>query len=186
MSMYSETKPFPSSSLTELFDKLDSFETPIPLDVLREELRRLSLDPQEVGPWTHFSDNRYLRNLIHEGPCYQALLLCWRSGQRSPIHDHKGSACAMKVIQGKATETIFEKAATGHVYATASQDRRQGEVAASLDADIHQISNLQEECLVTLHVYSPPLLSMGSYSLFDTTVRQITDWIDSFVDGGGI
>jgi len=186
MSMHRESEPVPSISLTELFEKLDAFETSIPLEVLSKELGQLSLNPEEVQPWTQFSDTRYLRNLIHQGPSYQALLLCWRSGQRSPIHDHKGSACGMKVIQGKATETLFERGATGQVYATTSQERCQGEVAASFDSDIHQISNLQGECLVTLHVYSPPLLSMGSYSLSDNTITQVTDWIDSFVDGGGI
>lgn len=186
MSDTCSSEPSSPVTLETLFQELDSFEGAIPLEVLKDKLTRLSLSKEELGPWRQFSDCRYLRNLVHQGPSYQALLLCWRSGQRSPIHDHKGSACGMKVIEGKATETIFCRAATGQIYATSSLERSQGEVAASFDADIHQISNLQEECLVTLHVYSPPLLSMGTYSLSDTTVTQFSDWIDSFVDGGGI
>jgi cysteine dioxygenase len=40
-------------------------------------------------------------------------------------------------------------------------------VLVSLDADMHQVSNLQpgDADLVTLHVYSPPLRQMGTYSL---------------------
>jgi hypothetical protein len=41
---------------------------------------------------------------------------------------------------------------------------------------------------VTLHVYSPPLLNMGTYSLFDAQVRPIHEPVheEFLLDGGGI
>jgi DMSO/TMAO reductase YedYZ molybdopterin-dependent catalytic subunit len=69
------------------------------------------------------------------------------------------------------TQTIFDMAPNGHVKAIGSADFAPGSVCGSLDNDMHQISNLQagDADVVTLHVYSPPLLRMGTYSLTDLT-----------------
>src|SRR5439155_1043142 len=109
-----------------------------------------------------FSAERYVRNRLHDGPAYQALVLCWRNGQRSPIHNHRGSRCGVKVLRGVAVETVFAPAPNGMVYATGSRELRTGHICASSDEDIHQISNLQGggADLITLHLYSPPLLRM--------------------------
>jgi cysteine dioxygenase len=142
-----------------------------------------------VQPFVHFSEERYLRNLLFAGPNYQALVLCWRSGQRSPIHDHRGSSCAVKVIRGVATETIFAVAPNGMIYATGSRRLAAGDSCASQDADIHQLSNLQPagQDLVSLHVYSPPLFRMHMYSLVDSKVQQFFDPVnEEFLSGAGI
>ncbi len=62
-----------------------------------------------------------------------------------------------------------------------------GESTALQDADIHQVSNLQAEGtdLVTLHIYSPPLLRMDTYSLTDATVGEFIPMIYE-MHGSGI
>ena len=49
-------------------------------------------------------------------------------------------------------------------------------------------SNLQSANadLVTLHIYSPPLLVMGQYSLIDPTVHEFKDEVYAFTEGAGI
>src|SRR5215471_21362697 len=90
------------------FRELDAYRDRIPLNVLTDGLKRLRLDWETLGPFVQFSQERYRRNLMHAGPAYHALVLCWSNGQRSPIHDHRGSACAVRVLRGQATETVFE------------------------------------------------------------------------------
>lgn len=165
---------------------MDEFRGRIPLDALAEQLARLELRFEDVRHVAHFGAERYQRNLLHTGPAYQALILCWRPGQRSPIHDHTGSSCGVRVIKGVATETIFDHTANGHVLATQSRRLAQAGVCATQDADIHQVSNLENEDLVTLHVYSPPLLCMNMYSLTDNRVAAFRDPIFHGVDGDGI
>lgn len=176
--------------LDELFAALDAFRVPIPLEVIEENLRSLEVKLSDLEPYVQFGEDGYLRNLVHESPCYQALLLCWRNGQRSPIHDHKGSACGVRVMLGTATETIFERAANGMIYATVSAEAKEGTVCASEDSDIHQVSNLQpgNADLITLHIYSPPLRIMGIYSLTDPRVIEGSEPVNVplFMDGGGI
>lgn len=175
-------------TLTSLLGRFDSFAAPIPLEELTRGLSLLSLSYDEVRERAVFSGETYRRNLIHAGPHYHALLLCWRSGQRSPIHDHTGSACGVRVLKGCATETYFERNEEGLIYASSSRSLHEGEICGSFDSDIHQISNLQTagKELVTLHIYSPPLLQMNTYSLTDTHVRSFVEPIYGFMDGAGI
>jgi cysteine dioxygenase len=128
-----------------------------------------------------------MRNLVRAGPWYYALVLCWKNGQRSPIHDHHGSSCAVRVLRGTLTETIFEFAPNGMVKAAFSRDFFPGSVFGSEDTDLHQVSNLQAGSadLVTLHVYSPPLMHMGTYSLVDAS-RGLEPMLMEFIDAAGI
>jgi cysteine dioxygenase len=178
----------PQKHLTTLAE-LDGYTDRIPLDVLKAWLWNSEVTLDDVRPYLKFSVEHYVRNLMHSGPSYQALVICWHSGQRSPIHDHRGSSCAVKIISGVATETSFARAANGMYYATASRQLAAGDSCASQDFDVHQMSNLQAEGhdLVTLHIYSPPLFRMNMFSLVDPKVVQFFDPVnEEFLSGAGI
>ncbi|MCK6482734.1 MAG: cysteine dioxygenase family protein [Phycisphaerae bacterium] len=175
-------------SLADFLAELDEYACRVPLDELTARMEELEISIDDVRPFIHFGRDTYQRNLMHSGRGYSALILCWRSGQRSPIHDHRGSSCGVRIIQGVASETFFERTEHGYVYAVSTRELREGEVCGSQDGDMHQVSNLQPpgHDLVTLHVYSPPLLSMGVYSLTDTAVREFFDPVVALQDGAGI
>ena len=175
-------------SIEELLSWMDQYPARVPLDELKHRLEELEIDLDDVRPFVRFSDERYQRNLFREGRGYHALVLCWRNGQRSPIHDHRGSSCGMRILEGTATETIFDRGPNGLPYAVFSRELRPGTVAGSQDDDIHQVSNLQpaDADLVTLHVYSPPLLRMRIYSLTEPSVREFADPVFEFAAGTGI
>jgi cysteine dioxygenase len=175
-------------TLADLFRELDSFQERIPLDLLEERLKVLKIDPAELAPYIKFNTDTYRRNLLRAGPAYHALVLCWRPGQRSPIHDHFGSSCGVRVLSGTCTETIFDRTPAGHIYPTHTQNLPPGHCCGSQDTDIHQISNIDAagQDLVTLHVYSPPLLSMGQYSLSQPGRTEFMDVVHSFAEGAGI
>jgi len=173
--------------LQTLFDYLDTYPDSIPIKLLEEKLRELTFNLDAVRTYAIFDDAHYRRNLIHEGPNYHALLLCWKSGQRSPIHDHRGSACGVRIVSGTALETIFAMTDGGYVYPTLTHELLEGLVCASYDMDIHQISNLQplDQPLVTLHIYMPPLHNMGTYSLTSLQTGEFTDPVCEFEFNGG-
>ncbi|MCB9853738.1 MAG: cysteine dioxygenase family protein [Phycisphaerales bacterium] len=175
-------------SLSEFLTTLDRCRDRVPLNTLMKLLSRLDVSIEDVKKYARFGDEHYQRNLLHAGPAYHALVLCWRNGQRSPIHDHRGSSCGVRVIKGELTETTFEFSANGLIYPTASSVMKEGNVCGSQDSDIHQVSNLQsgEKELVTLHIYSPPLHVMGTYSLTDDFVGDFADPVLEFCHGDGI
>lgn len=176
-----------SPALCDLLAFLDGLEGPADLGELTTRLRRADVRIGDVAGHVRFSARSYARNLLQGGEWYHALILCWKNGQRSPIHDHKGSACAVRVLRGVLTETVFDFAANGQVLALGSKEYAAGSVIGSRDADMHQVSNLQAGTadLVTLHVYSPPLLNMGTYSLMDGT-RGIEPMFTEFGEMAGI
>ena len=175
-------------TLEEWFAELDQYRERIPLKVLTSGLKRLCLDFSAVQPLVQFSTERYRRNLMHAGPAYHALVLCWRNGQGSPIHDHRGSSCAVRVIRGQATETVFDMTDEGRVFEFRTHQLPEGFMCATQDLDIHQISNRQPNGadLITLHLYSPPLLVMGQYSLTNSVVLDFRDEVHIFAEGAGI
>ncbi len=173
--------------LDAFYQYLDQLEGRAPLQELSSRLAKIDVSCADVAEFIRFSERGYMRNLVRAGPWYNVLVLCWKNGQRSPIHDHAGSSCGVRVLRGTATETLFEFAPNGHVWATGSREHRPGSVVGSQDTDLHQISNLQagNADLVTLHVYSPPLLWMGTYSLTDQTRGQEPMFIE-FSNAAGI
>lgn len=160
------------AELDKLFFRWDCSGRPIRLAELKHALARVTLDRADVERFVQFSDSRYQRIAIHRGPAYEALLLCWRSGQRSLIHDHAGSACVVRVLEGAATETTFGRSPCGRLVPMRSSRASVGAIRASFDADVHQLANLEPagHDLVTLHVYSPPLVQMRTYSVDETTL----------------
>ncbi len=177
-----------SSKLSELIEYLDGLTERAPLNVLERLLRQLDIQVEDVAEYVQFNEKNYRRNLVRGGEWYHLLVLCWRSGQRSPIHNHAQSTCGLKVLRGIATETKFEMTPCTLVKAVSSRDQHEGLVCASQDADIHQVSNLQAEGqdLITLHVYSPPLLKMKTFSLTDRTVGEYIPEIIEHAHGSGI
>lgn len=175
-------------TLDDFFTELDQYQERVPLRLLNDRLRDVQIDMAEIEEFVHFGDSTYRRNLMRAGPAYHALILCWRNGQRSPIHDHRGSSCGVRVLRGTATETVFDRTPAGHVYATKSRSLQEGYCCGTQDDDIHQLSNIAPDGrdLVTLHIYSPPLLVMGTYSLTSTNVGEFADKIYEFSEGAGI
>jgi len=178
----------PIAQLARLVDFLDGLCARATVEELDEQLTSLNVTTRDVSEFLHFSKSRYLRNLVCDGQYYHLLVMCWRSGQRSPIHNHAGSTCGLRVLTGTATETVFEPTPCSLLKAVRSHDMVAPEVVVTQDADIHQISNLQAEGsdLVTLHIYSPPLLRMDTFSLTDKSVGEFRPMVDEHLHGSGI
>ena len=160
-----------TAKLDPLFRYLDNLRGQAPVGQLTALLAKLDITADDLAEFIKFSDRGYTHNSVRGGRWYQVWVLCWKNGHRSPIHDHHGSSCGVRVLRGTLTQTLFAFAGNHHVKALGSEDFGPGSVVASCDLDMHQISNLQsgDADLVTLHVYSPPLVRMGTYSLTDLT-----------------
>jgi len=155
----------PSEGLGQLLEALDAHGAPVPLPRLVELLQWTNLFIQDMGPHGVFCEDRYSRNLIRETPYYEVFCMCWRSGQRSRIHDHEGSHCAVRVLDGIMTNIDFEKVAEGLARPVRTILCYPGAIDGRIENDLHQVANLQPigEDLMTLHVYSRPLRHMRVY-----------------------
>ena len=174
--------------LAPLLDYLDALTERAPVTELAARLKALDITLDDVAEFIRFDDAQYQRNLVSEARWYHLLVLCWRSGQRSPIHNHAGSTCGMRILHGVGTETVFKTTPCTLVKAVSSADLPEGTVGATQDRDIHQFSNLQAPGtdLVTLHIYSPPLLRMDTYSLTEPTIGEFRPMVHELTSGAGI
>jgi cysteine dioxygenase len=145
--------------LNDLWATLDEHADEVPIEELTAMLERLEITAADVRGHVHFHPDHYCRNLLHCGAGYCALILCWKAGQASPIHDHRGSGCAVRVLEGKASEIKYERRPDGTLAEISRNEYPTGHVCGSWDADVHVMLNEQPEGqdLVTLHVYTPPL-----------------------------
>lgn len=157
------------------------------LDELVQKMEEFDISTEDLGEHVQFHSNHYRRNLMFENEHVQLLCLCWKSGHRSPIHDHAASICGVKIITGVASETIYEMTPSGYIKPVSTVDFGVGVIGSS-DSDTHQVSNLQgpENDLVTLHVYAPPLKKIKTFSI-DSKYAQVYEPVNEWhMDGSGI
>jgi cysteine dioxygenase len=174
--------------LVPLVTYLESLTGRASIERLQHLLEESDATLDDVAPFVRFEPDSYQRNLICQSEWYELMVICWRSGQRSPIHNHAESTCGLKVLSGVCSETVFEHSPCGQVMAVSSRHLTAGQVCASQDSDTHQVSNLQDadEDLVTMHIYSPPLRSMEKFSITGGTVQTWRPAIMEFAQGAGI
>eukprot|EP00002_Diphylleia_rotans_P032993 TRINITY_DN6985_c0_g1_i1.p1 TRINITY_DN6985_c0_g1~~TRINITY_DN6985_c0_g1_i1.p1 ORF type:complete len:815 (+),score=132.08 TRINITY_DN6985_c0_g1_i1:56-2500(+) len=128
---------------------------------VKQLLSTSRIQPSEWQQYQTFEHNRYTRNLIGYDENFTVLLLCWEKGQMSPIHDHAGASCWVKVLAGELQETLYT-ADEKNVLTTKSVDTyHPGQVTYIRDLyGVHRMSNPRNDTTtVSLHIYSPPFSS---------------------------
>jgi cysteine dioxygenase len=160
--------------LLGLLSRWDDREGPIPSSELLAALGGLRIGHGDLADVIGFDEACYRRTIVHSRPHYQVLVLCWLSGQRSPIHDHRGSNCVVRVIEGQAIETRFDPTPGGRLVPTWSHVHAEGATTACCGEEIHQMGNFDApgRNLVTLHVYTPPPHAWRFYEVKETTLAD--------------
>lgn len=55
----------------------------------------------------HFCDQHYVRHLVEESANCEMMLICWKKGQASRIHNHAQSHCWLSVLAGGVEELRY-------------------------------------------------------------------------------
>lgn len=172
--------------LASLINQLRQTVSTISKHDLVELLQQLVVTEREISQYATFREHRYTRNVVFQDKTFEIVMICWKSGQRSLIHDHGNSFGAVKILQGVLTESVFELAPNGMIKPCSSRDFQTGDIQIENQFTIHQVSNLQPPPLTTisLHVYVPPLARMNLYRLYDP--NMISGSSEHYNFGAGI
>ena len=120
-------------------------------------LREYASGRDSWRPYAAFGEQTYSRNLVWRSNDFELLLLCWRDGQASAIHDHADQNCWMAVLDGALEEEHFS-ARDGGLKRGRVMTYPAGGVAFIRDEiALHQIRPAAGSDGVSLHLYSRPL-----------------------------
>ena len=152
-------------SLADLIETLNAQTDAPSLKQLYNWLKNARISEAELRPYHGFKDRTYWRHLVCRNEVVEMLVLCWKPGQRTVIHDHNGSCGAVLVQQGVLWETTFNFDEQHGLRYKSVNEHQPGAVTGADVPDIHQLGNpdVSEQNLITIHVYSPPLGVLHTY-----------------------
>ena len=143
-------------------------------------LGSMSFNRKEWMQYAQFKPGCYTRSLVGFDPKFAVMMLCWDSRQATPVHDHSGSSCWMKVLEGTLREECYAMPAGGGALSSIwAKDVNAGDVDTSHIDDtvgVHKVSNVDpEHSVVSLHIYSPPYACCNAYDAQSGSKWQITE-----------
>jgi cysteine dioxygenase len=152
-------------SFPALIATLGAQTEPPSLRQLYTWLETTNIAADELVPYVGFKERTYWRHLVCRNEAVEMLVLCWKPGQRTVIHDHNGSVGAVLVQRGVLWETMFNFDEQEGLRYDSVSERQSGTVTGADVPDIHQLGNpdVSEQDLVTIHIYSPPLGVLHTY-----------------------
>jgi cysteine dioxygenase len=171
-------KPPDGNSITfsELVERLNSQTSPPSLEQLNSWLSNVEIFEPDLETFIGFKEGNYWRHRVCRNEAVEMLVICWRPGHKTPIHDHNGSHGVVLVQQGLMWETIFAfDAEKGLCYDT-GRECPAGTVTGAGVPDIHQLGNpeVSGQDLITVHVYAPPLGVLKTYKVGSSQVDLYT------------
>jgi cysteine dioxygenase len=154
-------------SLRALVEALESQSSAPALEQIYDWLENAVISEEELKPYVGFKEGNYWRHRVCRNEFVEMLVLCWRPGHRTPIHDHNGSHGAVKICEGVMWETTFNFDSVKGLKYKAAREYPRGAVTGSDIPDIHQLGNsdVSGQDLVTVHVYAPPLGVLKTYKV---------------------
>jgi uncharacterized NAD(P)/FAD-binding protein YdhS len=133
---------------------------------VRDLLQQADLNPSGLGGYIEQRKESYSRRRVVRRENYELLVLTWMPSQGSVAHDHSGSLCGLKIVQGDLTEKLFVESADGRVRKESAKSYGPGDVLIDPGEIVHSIANIStDELLVTVHLYSPPLPEVRRYAV---------------------
>jgi cysteine dioxygenase len=163
-------------TFSELIERLNSQTTPPSLEQINSWLSSVEIFDRDLEPYIGFKEGNYWRHRVCRNEAIEMLVICWRPGQKTPIHDHNGSHGAVRVYKGLMWETTFAFDSDKGLCYDTGRECPVGTVTGAEIPDIHQLGNpeVSGQDLITVHVYSPPLAVLKTYKVGSSQVDLYT------------
>ena len=173
------TKPLDNpgvATFSGLIEKLNSQKHPPTLEEITSWLATVEISHLDLEPYLGFKEGNYWRHRVCRNEAVEMLVICWRPGQKTPIHDHNGSHGVVLVQEGQLEEKIFCFDEEKGLYYDNGRECSAGSITGAAVPDIHQLGNPEnsERDLITIHVYAPPLGVLKTYKLGSSQVELYT------------
>lgn len=121
------------------------------------------------------SSESYSRRILHRCPegSYSVMLMVWRPGQGTSIHDHAGKWCVECVVRGEVEVVSYHlKGRQGDLHQFEERDTQRtevGDVGVLIPPnEYHRLANVSDQTAATIHVYEGELLWCNTFLPTDT------------------
>ena len=160
----------------ELVERLNAQSSPPSLENLNSWLTSVRVTADDIKPYVGFKEGNYWRHRVCRNDAVEMLVLCWRPGHKTPIHDHNGSHGVVRVHEGLLSETTFSYEEERGLCYNTGRECPAGSVTGADVPDIHQLGNPEASGrdLITVHVYAPPLGVLNTYKLGSSQIDLYT------------
>lgn len=100
-----------------------------------------------------FNDSSYNKIYLFRSAQFDLILICWKKGQCTKVHDHPRQGCLMKILKGQLTENIFVKNDHEIIFQSSKSLMVNDLAFQSKDIVLHQI--IADMDSISLHIYAP-------------------------------
>jgi cysteine dioxygenase len=140
--------------MDKLIQQINSnFNQDIKLDKMREILENYTCD--DWIKYVNFQTETYNKNIVYLNDNFKIIVISWKNGQESPIHDHPNNGCLMKVISGSLIETKFIKNDNDNSLHKSKVTIINTNEISYIEGNkiLHKINTCEDS--VSIHIYSP-------------------------------
>jgi predicted metal-dependent enzyme (double-stranded beta helix superfamily) len=143
-------------------------------EIVREILSERSIAPERPTPASlaryllpeadryldrvRFDTAHYVRHPVLLWDDWEVMVIGWEAGQITPIHDHRGVLGGMAILSGTVVEERFT-VPKDLPELVDSRVRPEGDLSDTGPTILHRL--IPRSRSVSLHVYRPPLRTMG-------------------------
>ena len=121
-------------------------------------INTIQLPSDAFEGYSSWSKEYYTRNCIVNNENFELILLCWEKGQITPIHDHGGEECWVKVIKGEFKEIVYKENESGELIVMKSTTAKEHDVTYMKDfMGFHSLENVSNKRSMSLHLYAKPI-----------------------------
>ena len=167
-------------NLVEMLESLGKFTTKSVHGVVSE----CDIWDEDIEKWVDYDypvSDSYGRKMVHNGGFFEVMIMSWRPGDYSGIHDHGKAEFGAVKIFGAAEHAIF-KLEKQKLTTISREIVKSGTTLKVTPSLIHQMGNPGESNFFTLHVYGNMNLESGITNearIFDYSRNELL-----FVNGG--
>ncbi|MGB0561601.1 MAG: cysteine dioxygenase [Spirulinaceae cyanobacterium] len=152
---------------------------------LRDSVQAAQVQPHDLWPWADFEHpvtDGYGRQLVYDGGSFEIMVMSWREGDFSAIHDHGATEWGVVQSFGQAAHYTYQL--EGNLLTTRERCDFVPREIKLVDHDlIHQMGNGGSAPFLSLHVYgcdrAPAAGITGNARIFDLWEHCI-----QYTDGG--
>ena len=136
-------------------------------------IRSTQFSINEFDRYSSWCNKSYTRNCIADNEKFELILLCWEAGQKTPIHDHGGEECWVKILKGEFQETIYSADDSGKLNTIKVINSKTDDITYMVDfMGYHCLENLSTKKSMSLHLYAKPIRNCN---VFDETTRKFVN-----------